>query len=506
MAVQRTAALAAFVLGRTLSEGRAVRTGHADGHALAALQLGGVRRLVVVPGIGSDIVGVPLLVFVDFRQAGVELRLEGVQVHRIRVKYILIDDFLPVPALGHVDFVGVCFFGLFPATADDIGLLAVTDGVSETVVLVVQLLHPVARPSGIPLRVGEGLLALRGVGIEPGVGGLETGPFAAVQDAVVVRGRIIVAQRHAALFPAGDVPPLGVVIPGGFVHVVGNPRGQVVVAEVEQPGHILRAAHHVEQEPSGILFRSFVQVAVMVIQVEYLFHLAVHQVMERAGLQQGVADIPDASRGQPHTHVVQIVEVALQVFFREVARYAGQVVQHPLPVNVSQFAEPQQGGELFLDFEKSHVGKSQRAVGHDALELHAQALGVVAHFHQVAAPVEGCLRGLQHHLGHHPDLRYDFPGNHVVDAAIIVVLRAAAPDAEFGQGLVFKEFRREDAGGGDLCGRIVLENVIHLFTVIAFGDRLRTEGGGHRRHGACVVVHAVILGVDMLHGGERQEH
>ena len=33
-----------------------VRAGYADGHALAALQLRSVRRLIVVPRIGCDIV------------------------------------------------------------------------------------------------------------------------------------------------------------------------------------------------------------------------------------------------------------------------------------------------------------------------------------------------------------------------------------------------------------------------------------------------------------------
>ena len=243
----------------------------------------------------------------------------------------------------------------------------------------------------------------------------------------------------------------------------------------------------------------------MVVQVEYLLRLAVQQVMERAGLQQGVSDIADASCGEPDTHVVQVVEVVLQVLLCEVVRYAGKVVQHPLPVDVPQFGEFQQRGDFLFYLKEGHIGEGQRAVGHDALELHAQALGVVAYLHQVAAPVERSLRGTEHHLGHYPGLRDDLPGDHVVDAAVIVVLRAAAPDAELGQGLAFQEFRREDSGSGDLCGGIVLEDVVHLLPVITLGDRLSAEGGGHRSHGACVDVHAVILGVDTLHGGERQE-
>ena len=53
---------------------------------------------------------------------------------------------------------------------------------------------------------------------------------------------------------------------------------------------------------------------------------------------------------------------------------------------------------------------------------------------------------------------------------------------------------------------VVLENVIDLLPVIAFRHGFRTESGSHCRYRACVVVHAVILGVNTLHGGERQEY
>ena len=61
--------------------------------------------------------------------------------------------------------------------------------------------------------------------------------------------------------------------------------------------------------------------------------------MERAALQQGVTEVGNACRCKADTRVIKVVEVAFQVLVREVARYAGEVVHHPLPVDVSRFGE-----------------------------------------------------------------------------------------------------------------------------------------------------------------------
>ena len=70
----------------------------------------------------------------------------------------------------------------------------------------------------------------------------------------------------------------------------------------------------------------------MFIQVADFFNLSAHQVMERAALQQGVTEIGNACRCKADTRVIKVVEVAFQVLVREVARYVGEVVHHPLPL------------------------------------------------------------------------------------------------------------------------------------------------------------------------------
>ena len=198
---QRAAALPALVLRRTLTERGPVRAGHADGHALAALQLGGIRRLVIIPCVGSDIIGIALLVVVELRKTGVQLCFERIQIHRVGIEDIFVDDLFPVPAFLHMDFVGVCLLGLLAAPADDIGAHPIVDGVSISVILVVELLYPAARPSRMPFRVGERLLALGAVPVvnendTVSVDEIRFGDndsLAAIEYAVVVRRRVVVA-------------------------------------------------------------------------------------------------------------------------------------------------------------------------------------------------------------------------------------------------------------------------------------------------------------------------
>ena len=353
--VQRAAAPAALVLGRTLSEGGAVRTSYADGHALAALQPGGVRCLIVVSCVGRDVIGIVLFVVVELREAGVQHGLESVQVHRVGIEHLLVDDFHPVPALLYVDLIGVCLLGLPSAPVDDVGVHPVVDGVCVTVVAAVELLYAAPRPAGMPLRVGEHLFPLRGIGVKSGIGRLEAHPLSAVQDAVVVRRGIVVAQRSASLFAPCDIPPLRVVVSRLFAHIVAHPAGQVVGPGLEQPGDILLSADPVEQHVPDAALRLFIDVGIVVVQGRDLAYLAVQQFVEHALGQQRVAEAGDARRSEADAHVVQVVNVALQLLPREVARPPGHIVQHPVPVHASQLREPQQRGYLPVDFEKHDV-------------------------------------------------------------------------------------------------------------------------------------------------------
>ena len=65
--------------------------------------------------------------------------------------------------------------------------------------------------------------------------------------------------------------------------------------------------------------------------------------------------------------------------------------------------------------------------------------------------------------------------------------------------LALQELGSEDAGSGNLCGIVVLQDFAHLLVIIALCHSSSTECGSHGGNDLLVVVHAVILRVDVLY-------
>ena len=194
MVIQRTATTLAFVLCGSLPQQHTVTAGHADGHALTSLQLGGIGCLIVVACATAYIVGIAFFIVVQFILSGLQLRLEGVQVHRIGVEDGLIHFFHLIPTLIHLYLIGVCLLLLsFLLAADDITVHPVTDAIGKAVFLVVLLLHLCSRPSCMILRVLQDGFLLAAVGIEVGIRGVDSIPVVTFQDAVVIGWWLIVA-------------------------------------------------------------------------------------------------------------------------------------------------------------------------------------------------------------------------------------------------------------------------------------------------------------------------
>ena len=154
---------------------------------------------------------------------------------------------------------------------------------------------------------------------------------------------------------SGDVPALCVVSAGYFIHIIRYPLGEIVVADIKEAGNAVRTAHHVYQQSACILLGAFHQSAVMVIQVEDFLHLSAHQIMEGTLLQQSFSQIGRTGCGKPYTHVIKLVDVLLQILFGEVARYAGKVIKHPLPVYVPYFRQFQKWSNFFTDCQEGDV-------------------------------------------------------------------------------------------------------------------------------------------------------
>ena len=87
--IERTAALTALVLRAALSEGDTVRTGDADGHALHALQFGGIGGLIVTACVTADVIDIASSLSL-YLETCLQLTLEGIQVHAVGVEDILI--------------------------------------------------------------------------------------------------------------------------------------------------------------------------------------------------------------------------------------------------------------------------------------------------------------------------------------------------------------------------------------------------------------------------------
>ena len=119
-------------------------------------------------------------------------------------------------------------------------------------------------------RVGKSLFLLRRVRIKVRIACLEAGPFTTFKDALVIGRGIIITERDTATVSSRDIPTLGIVIPGCFVQVVGNPRGEVVVTELEQPGHVVLATNDTQYGLSGIVLQLFEKSVIVLVDVNDL--------------------------------------------------------------------------------------------------------------------------------------------------------------------------------------------------------------------------------------------
>ena len=182
--------------------------------------------------------------------------------------------------------VGVGLLGLLAATADDVRRHPIVHRIGEAVALGVELLHTAAAPSGMVLRVGQYLLSLRAVRVEVGVGGVDTIPMVTVQNTVVIGRRIVVTEAYAALVSSGNVPTLCIVVALRLAQIVCHPRGDVVVGEVEEGCHVVLATHQTKECAADAVLCLFIEVMVVVIDVDDFTHLAIEKVVEGTLLQE----------------------------------------------------------------------------------------------------------------------------------------------------------------------------------------------------------------------------
>ena len=115
------------------------------------------------------------------------------------------------------------------------------------------------------------------------------------------------------------------------------------------------------------------------------------------------------------------------------------------------------------------------------------------------------MRTPEHHPRYGPHFRHDPGSNHIVDPAVVHVLRRALPDAEIRQGPAFQILGREDAGGRSLRAPVVLKDGLNLFAIESLPCSTGSVGGLHGRRRLQVNINAVILGPERRRDGQGKE-
>ena len=95
-------------------------------------------------------------------------------------------------------------------------------------------------------RVLQNGFPLIPVWFEVGVFGTYPIPVVAFQYAIVVRRGIILYKGFGSSVPTVDIPALGVVLSICLTHIVGYPRREIVVGDIEQSCDIVFAAYHTQ--------------------------------------------------------------------------------------------------------------------------------------------------------------------------------------------------------------------------------------------------------------------
>ena len=220
----RSATAAALILGAAFPKPCSIVASHADGGCLTTGNLLAIRGLIVFLAVGTKIIGEAFLIVIVVGKMGIQAGLESCQVHRIGVEHILIDFIPVIPRLRDMNLVSIRL-GILTALflAQNICQAVIVDGIVETIVVVIQLLYAATALSCMVLRVLQCSLSFATIGPVVGIHGIDTIPMIAIEDAIVIGGRGIVAKRNATLVNSVDIPALSVVLSHPFTGIVSKP-------------------------------------------------------------------------------------------------------------------------------------------------------------------------------------------------------------------------------------------------------------------------------------------
>ena len=144
--------------------------------------------------------------------------------------------------------VGVCF-GILTAFlfAENVCRWIVVDAVVIAVIWVVELLHTATAPTCMILRVLKCCLSLWGRRIKIRIFCADAIPMVTIQNSIVIRRRVVVAEFLASLVNTVDVPSLCVILSHGFTGIVGYPCRSIVIRQREKVGNAILSTYELQQ-------------------------------------------------------------------------------------------------------------------------------------------------------------------------------------------------------------------------------------------------------------------
>ena len=247
MVIDTTATTAALVLCTAFTQLGPVMAGDTDGGDLAVLHFPCIRGLIGLPVVTTQVVDITVLIVIVVSKSGIHASLEGLKVHGIGVKHVLVFDFGVIPRFGDMDLIGVGLGILTTlAFAQDIRQWVVADAVGEAVIGMIELLDTASTPSCMLLGVLQCSLPLGRRRLKVRIPSVNPVPMVAVKNGIVIRGRIIVTQVDTAPVDTVDIPSLGIVLSHTFTGIVADPRAYIVVGEIEKICNAFFSTNEVE--------------------------------------------------------------------------------------------------------------------------------------------------------------------------------------------------------------------------------------------------------------------
>ena len=121
MFTNATTTTATLVLCTAFTQFGTVMTSDTDCCNFTVLKFPGISGLIVFLTVRTQVISKAILIVIIVSESGIQASFEGLQIHGIGIKHILILDLSVIPGLGNMNLIGICLGILTASTlAQDI--------------------------------------------------------------------------------------------------------------------------------------------------------------------------------------------------------------------------------------------------------------------------------------------------------------------------------------------------------------------------------------------------